>query len=1217
MPTLISSAAPGFEPIPGYVLREKLGAGGYGEVWLADAPGGLKKAIKFVFGTLDEDRAASELRSLQRIRQVHHPFILSLERIEIVDSQLLIVTELADASLFDRFKEYRDAGNMGIPRDRLLEFLKDSADALDYLCHKHDLQHLDVKPGNFLLVADRVKVADFGLIKDVQRHSMSMLSGLTPTYAAPEMFDGRPGRYSDQYSLGVMYQELLTGSLPFRGRTTAQLASEHLHKAPNLDPLPPADRPILARCLAKKPAQRYSCCREFVDSLIQSHLNRQNGRPTHGEAGESRVRSTSGDVSEFPPTDRATAGMKKRSLEVLPNEGSIESSECGPAKCFFIGVGQTGIETVAELRSRLGQANVNLASRPDFHWLAIDTNSETLEQSVDYDYCGRFEATDAIFLPIREPSYYRSFDSATFAPISRRWLYNIPRERKTQGVRPLAMLALLDHAKSLYQVLERHLSQFAEQYPSLIGTHEEAGADVLRVYLAASIHGATGSSMPIEVAFMLKQLAAAHEIRLSIQLVFTAGETENRDSHELAVANGLACLTEINHYIQTDGLHPPLPGLPETITSPQAPVESVYLVHGGQIGSREDWARAVEEAADFLLVDACTQANLTLDRNRAHAKAAVQVDPDLDWSAWLRTTGSFRLAAFDQQLSPSSLSTLCTLVAAQRWLVRLSSPSGVSNPGSEPRKTDQNRAKQINQIDFLIGDLFREHAWTAQAWAKRCLETLLAPSEGNEDVELSGTVEEAMGVSLNPQIELDLEKLSQNFRVSLALSRLRVQDLMDQAFNEFCGWLRGTWCASRSGWAFLESLLEMAATRFVQHGNSLCSVAQKAREEHDLLLESLHQSNSLGAEDRKRVGSLELQSRTHEVAGRMLIQIGEQIESLADVWRVQSESFCRQLKDWLKPLASALNLRQNPNGTLRDAPSPLPNAWEPIRKATQEALEAHFEGLLREALFSEWGWIEDSHTDDSGPIESACSTKSVGEAINASTPAAHHSASTANDSDVENSLKRASVVTEFKSVGQSAAVDRDLTHHGSADAPSIARNASSNREAIPSQNSETDEREAGSVAFLENFSLQGDHADSLARCIRIAVNATREAIEEFEFDPDSADANKQVFVSAATLQEAMGKAEPHLLHLGGGKRSYLVLPDTEEGREQEEYYQKFLSDETMTLRSASVNSPTILCDGEKLILNDILQGLWMPGEDKWQLAQRVHCRCDIDWRPIA
>ena len=209
------------EFIPGYKLRERIGAGGYGEVWMADAPGGLLKAVKFVFGCLNEERAARELKALSRIREVRHPFLLSLERIEVIDGQLAVITELAEASLRDRYDQCRAEGKEGIPREDLLAYLRDAADALDYMGERFSLQHPDVKPENLLLVGGRVKVGDFGLVKDMQDATVSLMGGLTPIYAVPEVFDGHPSLHSDQYSLAIVYQEMLTGALPFPGRTPA------------------------------------------------------------------------------------------------------------------------------------------------------------------------------------------------------------------------------------------------------------------------------------------------------------------------------------------------------------------------------------------------------------------------------------------------------------------------------------------------------------------------------------------------------------------------------------------------------------------------------------------------------------------------------------------------------------------------------------------------------------------------------------------------------------------------------------------------------------------------------------------------------------------------------------------------------------------------------------------------------------------------------------
>src|SRR4051794_18836686 len=174
------------EPIPGYRLLEPLGRGAFGEVWKCEAPGGLFKPIKFVYGSLngldaDSAQAEDELRAIQRIKSIRHPFLLSMDRVENVDGELLIVTELADHSLHDLLEVSRQAGRPGLERDRLLTYLREAAEVLDLMNLQFGLQHLDVKPRNLFLVSNHVKVADFGLVNSLAGGPKPLqLAGIPP-----------------------------------------------------------------------------------------------------------------------------------------------------------------------------------------------------------------------------------------------------------------------------------------------------------------------------------------------------------------------------------------------------------------------------------------------------------------------------------------------------------------------------------------------------------------------------------------------------------------------------------------------------------------------------------------------------------------------------------------------------------------------------------------------------------------------------------------------------------------------------------------------------------------------------------------------------------------------------------------------------------------------------------------------------------------------------
>jgi serine/threonine protein kinase len=273
MPLLLQTQT---EPLPGYRLLEPLGKGGFGEVWKCEAPGGLHKAVKFVRNKSDGlnpegTDAQLELQALELVRSVRHPFLLSMDRIEVIDGVLIVVMELADESLFDQLRHYQSIGHAGIPREALLDRLREAAEVLDLMNLSRRLLHLDVKPHNLLLLGGHAKVADFGLVSRLPRspgQTPSCRPGVVSSvYASPEAYRGEPSLSSDQYSLAISYHELLTGGLPFDGKNLRQMAMQHAHSEPDLSRLPQADQQVIACALSKDPAKRFLSCTELVRAL--------------------------------------------------------------------------------------------------------------------------------------------------------------------------------------------------------------------------------------------------------------------------------------------------------------------------------------------------------------------------------------------------------------------------------------------------------------------------------------------------------------------------------------------------------------------------------------------------------------------------------------------------------------------------------------------------------------------------------------------------------------------------------------------------------------------------------------------------------------------------------------------------------------------------------------------------------------------------------------
>ena len=258
-----------------YRLLRKLGGGSFGDVYLGESlRTRTQVAVKVLQARLTQGDELKEFINEARTMRLHHPHIIPLLDfgIDRNDTPYLVMDYAPNGTLRNRHPK-----GTQVPLATVLTYVTPLASALQY-AHDHHIIHRDVKPENMLLGAHyEVLLSDFGISTVAQSsHSITepeVIGGTLP-YMAPEQFQGLPRPASDQYALGIVVYEWLTGTRPFAG-TIVEIAMQHHLKTPpplreKVPTLSPDVEQVVLTALAKEPKERFASITAFADALQQA-----------------------------------------------------------------------------------------------------------------------------------------------------------------------------------------------------------------------------------------------------------------------------------------------------------------------------------------------------------------------------------------------------------------------------------------------------------------------------------------------------------------------------------------------------------------------------------------------------------------------------------------------------------------------------------------------------------------------------------------------------------------------------------------------------------------------------------------------------------------------------------------------------------------------------------------------------------------------------------
>lgn len=247
------------------------------------------------------------LREAHLVGQLSHSSVIQLYDVGTDDQGMpfLVMEYIAGKTLEHFF------ASSALTIQRACAWTVDLAGALAS-AHRAGILHGDIKPGNILVTPEnKVKLGDFGIARLASQAAGDGFVMGTPSYFAPEQIQSETQDHrSDQFSLGIVFYQMLTGVRPFKGATLGAVCAEILNTKPappsrHNPAVPPELDVVIAKCLAKNPADRFASCENLARALYPFARSRPAPLPIPARKTKSRrtprkTRRPSSKIRSYP-----------------------------------------------------------------------------------------------------------------------------------------------------------------------------------------------------------------------------------------------------------------------------------------------------------------------------------------------------------------------------------------------------------------------------------------------------------------------------------------------------------------------------------------------------------------------------------------------------------------------------------------------------------------------------------------------------------------------------------------------------------------------------------------------------------------------------------------------------------------------------------------------------------------------------------------------------